>query len=87
MAPLHPRVLKALAGTLGLAAALIGLPALLIWAARWPLPMSLPKLDDLGQLLTDAHIPDQVIINTLAIAGWIIIWRSSYSTSSPRSPT
>src|SRR4051794_14852580 len=57
---------KAVAAAVALAVLLVGFPAVLIAAAGWPLPHTIPTGDQVRDLLTGPSIPDTILINTLA---------------------
>jgi len=50
---------------------LVGVPLALILIVGWPLPHSLPTVDEVRTLLATSGIPDVVLIDTLAVICWI----------------
>jgi DNA-binding SARP family transcriptional activator/LysM repeat protein len=54
-----------------LASLLVGVPLALILTVGWPLPHSLPTVDEVRTLLATSGIPDVVLIDTLAVICWI----------------
>lgn len=62
---------RAVGAAIVLAALLGGFPAVLVAAAGWPLPRAIPTWQQVSALLTGPGLPDQVLINTLACAGWV----------------
>jgi DNA-binding SARP family transcriptional activator len=54
-----------------LASLLVGVPLALILTVGWPLPHSLPTVDEVRTLLATSGIPDIVLIDTLAVICWI----------------
>jgi DNA-binding SARP family transcriptional activator len=62
---------KAVAAALALGALLVGLPAVLVASAGWPLPHSVPGWHQVEALLTGPGLPDSVLIDTLACLGWV----------------
>lgn len=65
----HPNPLVAIAA---LAGAVIGIPALLIAAIGWPLPHAVPATGDVARAVRDGYLPDDFIINALAVAMWAV---------------
>ena len=67
------RVLRALASVLGLAAAIAGLPALLIGVVGWPLPHGLPTLGELANAIGDGWRPsERFVLGVLALVAWVL---------------
>jgi DNA-binding SARP family transcriptional activator len=64
------RLVRGLAALAVLLVLVVGVPAGLWVVVGWPLPHALPDLAELGRALTDTAIPDQVLINILALACW-----------------
>jgi DNA-binding SARP family transcriptional activator/LysM repeat protein len=54
-----------------LASLLVGVPLALMLIVGWPLPHSLPTVDEVRTLLATSGIPDVVLIDTLAVICWI----------------
>src|SRR5450631_2867074 len=54
-----------------LASLLVGVPVALILTVGWPLPHSVPTVDEVRTLLATSGIPDVVLIDTLAVICWI----------------
>ena len=50
---------------------LVGVPLALALTVGWPLPHSLPTVDEVRTLLATSGIPDVVLIDTLAVICWI----------------
>jgi DNA-binding SARP family transcriptional activator/LysM repeat protein len=50
---------------------LVGVPLALVLTVGWPLPHSLPTVDEVRTLLATSGIPDVVLIDTLAVICWI----------------
>lgn len=50
---------------------LVGVPLALILTVGWPLPHSLPTVDQVRTLLATSGVPDVVLIDTLAVICWI----------------
>ena len=61
---------RGLGALLFLAALLVGVPAGLVAFVGWPLPETLPTLTELAER-TRTGVPDEVIVNTLAVLGWL----------------
>jgi DNA-binding SARP family transcriptional activator len=70
----RPGLVVRLARGLGALAALLGLlggvPAALWTQLGWPLPHALPTTAELGRALGDTTIPDEVLVNALAVVCW-----------------
>lgn len=67
------RVLRALASVLGLAAAIAGLPALLVGVVGWPLPHGLPALSELRNAVGDGWRPgERFVLGVLAVVAWAL---------------
>jgi DNA-binding SARP family transcriptional activator/nucleoid-associated protein YgaU len=70
----RPGLVVRLARGLGALAALLGLlggiPAALWTQLGWPLPHALPTTAELGRALGDTTVPDEVLVNALAIVCW-----------------
>ena len=67
------RVLRALASVLGLAAAIAGLPALLVGVVGWPLPHGLPTLGELANAVGDGWRPgERFVLGVLALVAWAL---------------
>jgi DNA-binding SARP family transcriptional activator len=62
---------KTIAAAAVLAALLLGLPAVLVIAAGWPLPRAVPTWPQVEALLTGPGLPDSLLIDSLACLGWI----------------
>ena len=63
--------LTGLTATIGLAAWLAGLPAVLVWWRHNPLPGQLPSWHRLTALINAHYLDPKVIPNLAAIIGWI----------------
>ena len=61
----------AAAAFVGLVALAVGLPALLWTAVGWPLPHVVPSLSGVRAALTGSAIPDEVLLNTVAVVAWL----------------
>ncbi len=64
------RLARGLGGLATLMVLLAGVPWGLWHWVGWPLPHALPTWTELGGALTSNGVPDQVVINTLAIVVW-----------------
>jgi DNA-binding SARP family transcriptional activator len=64
------RLARGLGALVALAALLVGIPAALWTQLGWPLPHALPTWTELIGALSGTTIPDEVLVNTLAIACW-----------------
>jgi DNA-binding SARP family transcriptional activator len=65
------RLLRGLAALVLLVGFLVGVPVGLWVFIGWPLPHALPTWNQLSRALTDP-IPDQVLLNTLAVVCWLL---------------
>ena len=65
------RLLRGLAALVVLVGFLVGVPVGLWVFIGWPLPHALPTWTQLSRALTDP-IPDQVLLNTLAVVCWLL---------------
>src|SRR4051794_9655244 len=65
------RSASALGAATVLAALLFAVPLVLWAAAGWPLPTAIPSWNALRTALTGASIPDDVIVKTIALIGWV----------------
>ncbi|HET7489300.1 MAG TPA: LysM peptidoglycan-binding domain-containing protein [Acidimicrobiales bacterium] len=63
--------LGGLAATLGLAAVVVGPPLALAHFVGWPLPRSVPHLDQLA-LSARSGVDDQVVVKILAVLAWLL---------------
>ena len=61
---------RGLAALAFLAVLLVGVPAGLVVFVGWPLPETLPTVAELAER-TRTGVPDEVIVNTLAVLGWL----------------
>jgi hypothetical protein len=66
------RLVRGLAALAVLLVLVVGVPAGLWVVVGWPLPHALPDLAELGRALTDTAIPDEALINILALACWTV---------------
>jgi len=66
------RLVRGLAALAVLLVLVVGVPAGLWVVVGWPLPHALSDLAEVGRALTDTAIPDQVLINILALACWTV---------------
>jgi hypothetical protein len=61
-----------------LVAVTVGIPALLIVTAGWPLPRHIPDWNGIRTAIQQGDIPAEVVINTLAVIVWIawaqLVW-------------
>jgi DNA-binding SARP family transcriptional activator len=64
------RLARGLGALVALAALLVGIPAALWTQLGWPLPHALPTWTELIGALSGTTIPDEVLVNALAIACW-----------------
>jgi nucleoid-associated protein YgaU/DNA-binding SARP family transcriptional activator len=70
----HPRgapLLHAVVALSGLVLLVAGTPIVLWQLAGWPLPTSLPSLDDMADGLSRGRIDDTAIVNIVAVMGWL----------------
>jgi nucleoid-associated protein YgaU len=65
------RAVAALGALVALAALLVGVPVVLSAAAGWPLPTAVPSWESIRTAMTGASIPDDVIVKTIAVIGWL----------------
>jgi hypothetical protein len=65
-------ILRGLGSFFGLLAIGIGLPVALVVLIGWPLPTSLPSLGELSDYLTQIGIPDEFLLNLIAVALWVL---------------
>lgn len=66
------RAIRFLASLAAVVAMLIGVPALLIVAAGWPLPTYLPDPADVILAIEQGNIPSTFVVHALAVVGWIV---------------
>src|ERR671911_664988 len=50
---------------------LVGVPAALIITVGWPLPRSIPSLEQISDAFNSRGVPVDVVINTLAVILWV----------------
>ncbi|WP_204012827.1 BTAD domain-containing putative transcriptional regulator [Virgisporangium aurantiacum] len=70
-----------LASTVALLGILVGVPAGLCWFVGSPLPRTLPTTWDAWARILTSSIPDEAVINVLAIALWIVWAAFAYSVA------
>ena len=79
------RWLRAAAGLITLVGVVVGVPLILMRTAGWPLPSSMPALDDVTTRIQQGNIDADVVINTLAVIVWIawaqFIWAVLWETA------
>ena len=79
------RWLRAAAGLITLIGVVVGVPLILMRTAGWPLPSSMPALDDVTTRIQQGNIDADVVINTLAVIVWIawaqFIWAVLWETA------
>lgn len=62
-----------------LATITIGVPAVLILSARWPLPTSVPALGDVWTRAQQGDIPSTTVVKALAVVVWLIWLQLSWA--------
>ncbi len=65
------RAAAGLGAFIALTSLLVGVPLALVLTVGWPLPHSVPTVDEVRTLLATSGIPDVVLIDTLAVICWI----------------
>jgi hypothetical protein len=69
----QPRLARAVASLVGLAALVVAVPALLVAMVGWPLPRGLPRLDQVRTALGDGWRPDEAFVGgLLALVVWVV---------------
>lgn len=63
---------RGLASLLGLIALVVVVPVLLVRFIGWPLPRSMPSLDEITTALGDRYVPDRFLVGALAVVCWLI---------------
>ncbi len=64
-------VTKGLGALAAVAALVAGVPAGLWAAVGWPLPRDVPAWSDIARALADTYVPDEFLVNTLAVVCWL----------------
>jgi hypothetical protein len=59
-----------LAALLAILLLAVGVPLGLAYVVGWPLPHALPSVAELSRAFTGGAIPDEFIVNALAVVGW-----------------
>ena len=63
---------RGLVALAGVAILVVGLPAALAAWVGWPLPAEVPSLSQIGDALRDTYIPDEFLVNVLAVVCWLV---------------
>jgi hypothetical protein len=66
------RLVRGLLALVALAAIVVGIPALLIAAAGWPLPADWPSIDEIKIALQQGNIPGSVVVDVIAVIAWLV---------------
>ena len=56
----------------GIVALVVGAPAVLVGWVGWPLPSAVPPLSEVTQALRDTYIPDEFLLEALALVCWLV---------------
>jgi LPXTG-motif cell wall-anchored protein len=65
-------IIRSATALIVLATITIGVPAILIAIAHWPLPTSVPALGDVWTRLQQGDIPSATVVKALAVVVWLI---------------
>ena len=74
------RAVRFLTGLVAVIAMLVGMPALLVAAAGWPLPTYVPKPADVILAIEQGNIPSSFVLKALAFIGWLVWAQFAWAT-------
>lgn len=74
------RAVRFLTGMVAVIAMLVGMPALLVAAAGWPLPTYVPKPADVILAIEQSNIPSSFVLKALAFIGWLVWAQFAWAT-------
>src|SRR5690554_1293873 len=65
-------VLRGIGAFLALGGIVAGVPWLLATLVGWPLPRKVPDVGRITEAIGDSYIPDELLVNVIAVVCWII---------------
>ncbi len=70
---------KSIAAALLLLALVVGVPVMLVTIAGWPLPSSMPDIDNMITIVRQGNIGAEVVIKTIAVVVWLAWFQLMWS--------